>query len=369
MISGMKPEPYPVLLVEDDPSWQQLLVEILNDQGYAVQVAEDVQQAEQHLHAQSHRLLVADLSLAAGDHTNTDGLKVIAAAHRLDPGCRAILLSGFATVELAVSAIQEYGALTCLRKENFKRIDFLKWVHQALAVAPQPEREPSSTGQPAEDPAPGSPLKEGSAAPGPEWRAAALVVEDDAGWRSLLSELLEEAGYRVQVSSSYVEALGLLVHERFSLLVTDLSLASSLEPDSNLDGYRLIHSSHQTGIPTIVVSGFAEPELIEQAYTQQEIFACLEKQSFDRSAFLTTVARAQKLAPQPELERLSEREREVLGLLAQGLTNKQISSQLFISTNTVKRHLKSIFEKLEVNTRAAATAKAAAGGLGRQNGG
>ena len=53
---------------------------------------------------------------------------------------------------------------------------------------------------------------------------------------------------------------------------------------------------------------------------------------------------------------LTEREIEVLTLVAQGLTNKEIASALFISVNTVKRHLKPIFEKLEVNSRAAASA-------------
>ena len=48
----------------------------------------------------------------------------------------------------------------------------------------------------------------------------------------------------------------------------------------------------------------------------------------------------------------------VLALLAQGITNKEIATALVITTNTVKRHLKSIFAKLDVHTRSAATAKA-----------
>ncbi|HIB68837.1 MAG TPA: LuxR family transcriptional regulator [Phycisphaerales bacterium] len=56
------------------------------------------------------------------------------------------------------------------------------------------------------------------------------------------------------------------------------------------------------------------------------------------------------------LDVLTEREREVLDLLAEGLTNSQIADKLFISANTVKRHLKSVFEKLDVNNRAAAAA-------------
>jgi RNA polymerase sigma factor (sigma-70 family) len=60
------------------------------------------------------------------------------------------------------------------------------------------------------------------------------------------------------------------------------------------------------------------------------------------------------------LATLTPREREVLDLLAQGLTNKEIAEALVISDNTVKRHLKAIFAKLDVSTRAAAAARAAA---------
>jgi len=50
-------------------------------------------------------------------------------------------------------------------------------------------------------------------------------------------------------------------------------------------------------------------------------------------------------------EPLSGREREVLGLLAQGLSNEQMAAQLFLSVQTVKRHLHHIYGKLEVTSR------------------
>ena len=56
-------------------------------------------------------------------------------------------------------------------------------------------------------------------------------------------------------------------------------------------------------------------------------------------------------------------EREVLVLLASGMTNKEIAHQLTITPNTVKRHLKSLFTKLDVNTRSAASAKAISMGV------
>jgi len=60
---------------------------------------------------------------------------------------------------------------------------------------------------------------------------------------------------------------------------------------------------------------------------------------------------------------LSEREREVLALLADGAANKQIAARLRITERTVKAHVTSIFNKLGVNSRAEAVAVALRGGL------
>lgn len=54
---------------------------------------------------------------------------------------------------------------------------------------------------------------------------------------------------------------------------------------------------------------------------------------------------------------LSDREIEVLKLLERGLSNQQIAEELFISTNTVKAHLKNIYGKLGVNNRVQAISK------------
>jgi DNA-binding NarL/FixJ family response regulator len=49
--------------------------------------------------------------------------------------------------------------------------------------------------------------------------------------------------------------------------------------------------------------------------------------------------------------RLTERELEVLRLVAQGLNNREIAKQLFISENTVKNHVRNILEKLQLHSR------------------
>jgi RNA polymerase sigma factor (sigma-70 family) len=195
----------------------------------------------------------------------------------------------------------------------------------------------------------------------------ALVVEDDAGWRNILEELLTDAGYLVRTCASFGDALGYLRKEKFSLAVIDLSLQGVINTlieiapnESNLEGYQLLEATQGNGIPTIVVSGITEPEEIQRVYSGYSVSAYIEKQAFDRAAFRRAVEEAKSLDQSHNaLNALTEREREVLNLLAQGLTNKEIAEKLVITTNTVKRHLKAIFEKLDVHTRSAATAKVA----------
>jgi DNA-binding CsgD family transcriptional regulator len=63
------------------------------------------------------------------------------------------------------------------------------------------------------------------------------------------------------------------------------------------------------------------------------------------------------------LARLSAREREVLAVLAEGVTNHELADRLFISERTVNRHLSNIFTKLEVGNRTAAARIAIRAGL------
>jgi two-component system nitrate/nitrite response regulator NarL len=66
---------------------------------------------------------------------------------------------------------------------------------------------------------------------------------------------------------------------------------------------------------------------------------------------------------QPQRSFLSEREMQVLRLSADGLTGPEIGARLYISSSTVKTHVKSLLEKLEVSDRAAAVAEAMRRGL------
>jgi len=65
---------------------------------------------------------------------------------------------------------------------------------------------------------------------------------------------------------------------------------------------------------------------------------------------------------------LSQREREVLDLIAAGINNADIAKRLFLSPKTVRNHVSSVFTKLQVADRAQAIVRARAAGLGLQPG-
>lgn len=360
----MNPINMNALVVEDDRSWQQILSEILSDCGMEATTTNNLDDAIFELKAKPHRLAIVDLSLSPNDHNNFDGLRVLDSVRRLDPNCRTILLTGFATVELAVTALTDYGAFTFLRKESFNRGQFREMITRALASTP-----PAGLAEPGQIVKAEQVNRIKTASPyvhRDTIRGKALVVEDDAGWRSIMEELLTDAGYQVQVCASFGEGLGYLRRERISLAVVDLLLDSSIAnawdqhvSSEDMDGYQLLANTRSGGVPTIVVSGVGSPEEIRRAYAEESIFAYIEKQAFDRASFLKIVEEAADFQSSGnELSVLTDREREVFDLLAEGKTNKEIAEKLFITTNTVKRHLKSVFEKLDVHTRSAAAAKA-----------
>jgi pimeloyl-ACP methyl ester carboxylesterase/DNA-binding CsgD family transcriptional regulator len=78
---------------------------------------------------------------------------------------------------------------------------------------------------------------------------------------------------------------------------------------------------------------------------------------------------ASETNPQPDwldhkIAALTDREREILELIAQGLSNTQISEQLILSPKTVKNHITHIFSKMQVKTRAEAIVQAREAGFG-----
>jgi DNA-binding NarL/FixJ family response regulator len=77
--------------------------------------------------------------------------------------------------------------------------------------------------------------------------------------------------------------------------------------------------------------------------------------------------RSESAPLEPELvKRLSEREMDVLGLLASGMTNLEIARELYLSDGTVRNYISSILEKLGVSDRTQAALLATRAGMGRR---
>ena len=119
----------------------------------------------------------------------------------------------------------------------------------------------------------------------------------------------------------------------------------------------------------IMLTSHDEPQEIFDAFSAGANSYCMKeiepadlvnviKTTFNGATWLDpTIARVvlnglgKNLSHYDEKNELTEREIEILKLVSQGKTNSQISDTLFISMNTVKTHMKNIFQKLEVNDR------------------
>lgn len=148
-----------------------------------------------------------------------------------------------------------------------------------------------------------------------------------------------------------------------------------------LDGSAVTQALRRDNEPTrvVLISAHAPSELVYRAIARGAA-AYLSKESTREEICDTVAAVARgetRLTPdiQTELVRqiqmrevedrpaLSPREREVLALIAEGLSAPDIAKQLFVSPATVKTHLQSLYEKLGVSDRAAAVATAMRHGL------
>jgi DNA-binding NarL/FixJ family response regulator len=93
----------------------------------------------------------------------------------------------------------------------------------------------------------------------------------------------------------------------------------------------------------------------------EELFRCIRAVHAGEAYLQPKLA--VKLAQRAQEEHLTEREEQILKLLAEGLSNRAIGQALHISESTVKSHLKNLFSKLDATSRAEAIALAARRGL------
>jgi DNA-binding NarL/FixJ family response regulator len=187
-------------------------------------------------------------------------------------------------------------------------------------------------------------------------KAWVLVVEDDPAWQDLFAEIIGDAGFKPVVVDTLVDAAAALAERAFVLAVVDISL--SLPDHADRGGVAVLRAiaARSERLPAIVVTGYATVDLAIETLAELNARHFFRKEDFSRRKFIETVQK--ETGANNPLSVLSEREREVLALMSQGLTNKQIADELTVSVNTVKKHSQNIFTKLQVESRAAAVAAA-----------
>jgi DNA-binding NarL/FixJ family response regulator len=159
-----------------------------------------------------------------------------------------------------------------------------------------------------------------------------VLVDDHAVVRTGLTLIIEKHDDLrvIGEAATREEALALVAAKQPDIILLDLDLGE----DSDL---KMI------------------PELAESA-PESRIIALTGSAWLDRSMMgqvLSDIV-APKTKKDPEMDRiatLTDREREVVGLVGEGLKSKDVAERLFISETTVRHHLTSIFSKLEVSDR------------------
>lgn len=218
-----------------------------------------------------------------------------------------------------------------------------------------------------------------------------LVADDDFATRLSINDYLEILGYSVIAAENGKEALGLVEEFQPHLIVTDITMPE-------MDGYEFVRRvrarpafrllpvifltertsteerirGYQMGCDNFLAKPFELSELgvvirslldryalIAQASSRSPEPEMMPKEARSRVKdngeldFLTQNSEmGDRPSPGPNSPILTQREREVLDLLTEGLSNIQIGSRLHLSPRTIEKHVSSLFRKTLSNNRA-----------------
>lgn len=192
-----------------------------------------------------------------------------------------------------------------------------------------------------------------------------LVVDDHFVVRSgvVASLALEDDLEVVAEAETGEQALAIYREKQPDVVIMDLRLPGKNGIETTAELIKAFPAAK-----VLIFTTYDGDEDIYRA-TQAGAFGYLLKSS-PRAELLTAVralAKGERFMPSAISARLaarvagpdlSPRELEILQLIGRGLSNKEIGAQLFISEDTVKRHISNLFVKLKVNDRAQATAEA-----------
>ncbi|MFD7864492.1 response regulator [Streptomyces sp. NPDC057682] len=195
-----------------------------------------------------------------------------------------------------------------------------------------------------------------------------LLCDDHAVVRAgLLALLGSEPDIEVAgEAGSGEEAVALAARLAPDVVLMDLQLGDGIDGveatrrivAASADAHVLVLTTYDTDADiTRAIEAGATGYLLK-AERPEELFAAIRSAAQGRTTLSPPVASRVMARMRKPLPTLTDRERDILGQLSQGLGNREIARALFISEATVKTHLGRIYDKLGVDTRAGAVAVA-----------
>jgi DNA-binding NarL/FixJ family response regulator len=197
-----------------------------------------------------------------------------------------------------------------------------------------------------------------------------VVADDHPPTRELVARALSDAGFDVRATARDApSAVVAVVEHDAEVAVLDVRM-----PGSGIRAAREISRQHPaTAIVMLTVSsddddlfaaiGAGALGYLVKGVSSAELVESLERVLAGETALPPSMVRrlvvefgrrdrdAKLLARRPELGELSDREREVLDLLDEGLTTREIATRMFVAQVTVRSHIAAILRKLEVPDR------------------
>ena len=181
------------------------------------------------------------------------------------------------------------------------------------------------------------------------------IVDDDDAMRDSLKWLLESRGLEVELYPSGEAFLAAFNSSCCGCLVLDVRMPGM----NGMDLYEQLRARNST-LPVIFITGHGDvpmavsalkkgaADFIEKPFNDQDMLRLIETcMRQDRAA---AAMRAENASVAQRLESLTQREREVLGLIVAGKLNKQIADELGISIKTVEVHRSRVMEKMGANS-------------------
>ena len=194
-----------------------------------------------------------------------------------------------------------------------------------------------------------------------------VIAEDQALLREGLARLFRDGGHEVVATVGDAEQLidqidGLIAAEQTpDLVVVDIRMPPTFTTEG-VEAARVIKQRHPE-IGVLVLSQHIETAHTADLVTRSGFGYLLKDRVLDVADFLGTAERvahggsaldpkviARLVTPDQHgpVGRLSERERDVLALMAEGLTNNAIAQRLFVSDRTVEAHIRHVLTKLDI---------------------